>query len=97
MAKVKGSLDIIRQIFLDWKEGKTNKNGIAIPDCRNKEVMIVGRFGGDIIIAFFDDIVSKELELINPKFYFVMEMMQNSNYYWNEIFRRFIEIKAKLK
>jgi len=84
-------LDIPRDIFNKLLEGKTSRKGIAIPDCRGKETMVVTRYGGDVLLTFYDNKTKKQ------KFVFVLEMMHDRKWYWNMIFRRFAQIKAKLK
>lgn len=80
-----------RSILAQWKLGLTSKDGIAISDCRTKEVMVITRYGGDILFAFFD-VITEEI-----KFFFVVEMTWNRREYWNDIFRRFVEIRGKLR
>lgn len=85
-----GKLDVARDIFNAMMEGKTSRKGVAIKDCRGKETMVVTRYGGDIILSFYDN------ETTELKFVFVVEMGTNNKLHWNDVFRRFVEIKAKL-
>lgn len=80
-----------RNIFERWKLGWTSQEGIAISDCRTKEIMVITRYGGDVFFVFFD-VITEEI-----KFFFLAEMTWNKRQYWNDILRRFVEIKAKLK
>jgi len=83
-------LKIAEQIFEDFLAGKTSRLGIAIPDCRKRETLVIVRYGGDVIMTIFDNKTKK------PKFDFLMEMKRNNQQEWNKIFRRFVEIKAQL-
>jgi len=83
-------LKIAEQIFEDFLAKKTSRLGIAIPDCRGKETLIVLRYGGDVVMTIFDNKTKK------PVFDFLMEMKRNNQQEWSKIFRRFVEIKAQL-
>jgi len=83
--------EIVKAIFEALIHGEKQREGIAIKDCRGKEIMVVTRYGGDIILSFFD--VGSDVE----KFTFVVEMTGNQKWYWTHILKRFVEIKAKLK
>jgi len=87
----KSDIDIAREIFDKFLKGETSRNGVAIPDCRGKETMVATRYGGDVIFSFFNNKTKK------VKFDFVLEMSYNGERCWNGIFKKLIEIKAKLK
>lgn len=82
--------DIAQQIFEDSLLGKTNRNGIAIKDCRGKETMVIVRYGGDVFMTVFDNKTKKSI------FDFLMEMKDHNQDNWSRIFQRFVEIKAQL-
>jgi len=83
-------LDIAEQIFEDSLAGKTSRLGIAIKDCRNKETMVVTRYGGDACLVFFDN-KTKQVS-----FYFVVEMANNTKQKWCDVFQSFVQLRANL-
>jgi len=84
-------LEITRGIFDAFLNKERNYNGLAISDCRGKETMVITRYGGDVIIAIFNN-ETKERE-----FEFVVEMAYNSESLYRRILYGFAQIKAMLK
>lgn len=91
MEKRKEKTNVERNVLDALLKGKTSRKGIAIKDCRNKEVMVVTRYGGDVLLSFFD------IDGTEPKFVCVFEMDENNPKNWAKIFLRFVEIKNLLR
>lgn len=80
-----------KKIFDEWKKNRTSsRDGIAITDARAKETMVITRYGGDVLFAFFDDETGK------LEFFFVVQMVSNNINTWNRIFTSLVELKARL-
>lgn len=84
-------IDIAKSIFEALLRGENSRDGVAIKDCRGKEVMVLTRYGGDIILTFYD--VDGE----KPKFRCVFEMTENTKKNFSKIFLRFVELKSLLR
>jgi len=80
------------EILTDFLAGKNSRDGIVIKDCRAKELMIIARYGGDIIVSFYN-----VNDLTEPTFICLFEMEKNNKMNWNKIFLRFAEIKSMLR
>lgn len=90
--KRRSSIDVAKLIFnaLINEEINVDKHGIGIKDCRGKEIMIITRYGGDVLFTFFD--VGG-----NIKFISVFEMKRPYITNWAKILNLFVQIKRKLK
>jgi len=83
--------EIAKDIFDAFLRGETSREGVAIKDCRGKEVMVIIRYGGDILISIYD------IDGGEPKLVCVFEMVENNQKNWAKIFLRFVEIKNLLR
>jgi len=91
MVKRRERIDIAKSIFEGLLKGENSRDGVAIKDCRGKEVMVLTRYGGDILLSFYD------IDGGKPKFECLFEMTENSKKNYSKIFLRFVELKSLLR
>lgn len=74
------------------------QDGVEIIDCLGKELFVVYRYGGDIIMEFYDyRCVPEELkEKLSPVYITLFRMRRNSKRNWEKIKEHFIAIKQLL-